>query len=1316
MIFSNQISCKLVIALTFGLFCLLSNPANSDAAVVDAPHTPAHGVNCGDCHAYSLWWHYSPAKNSTVPYAKITDGVCDNCHAVGGPQFNKIAHSASTMMAAPSDVHNPLTGNWSTACIDCHNPHLQPQLIWHTESPVDSLDYDAAPVYLIKGTLTQSVNPISVTNTGGVFTSTFEYEAANAPTGSKWLNPVNPPPPLGPWFSKTTSGRGLIVVINPNDPENTYEIVNATGNEITAGAADGFGTITVQGQINTTTFGSGNIAFGIIYGQLLKANIDTPHGSSRPVKFYNGKQTDNSVPGGFVETGNSTPTGICQVCHTLTDYWLEDGTIINTPRFPDPPYIVPPSDHNTGNPCTYCHYSSLGFKPNDADHTFMSASSTTCANCHLAAENIVQDTHKGQCNYCHSNPPTLHGSISDALGNLLWPTDPHTPGNCYNCHDNNGPAGSNSATGQYDDIASDFTNHPKALDSDNDSTNGLDGHEGQLASTPRCVTACHFHKNKDLVTEIHTFNPNSYDSTPSDPDPCSKCHDLQIQLAGSYSAAGTKLLTLGSYSGSGKLIGSAINGQGECIDCHDTIGESWQFHPYTGAHINQVYSTGTNLCTRCHIFDETKPNKSVTTVHTNNCNSCHEEDQEGVLVSLADLNGPGDCVNCHGSIFFLHKTANFVTFNHETYGLVTPEPVGSSPQCMTCHNEGSQNPGGADMIHDVHGEVLIGLQVPNPNFNACAFCHDDQGYLIGSASGHGLADLNGNPNTCSTCHAGKTVNHPQHSDVGDGMNGSVMPTDSCVSCHVGERTGVVHNTNTNGEKCLLCHQALFRDQIAVLRPGLPDPYTYGDADGHLECIECHTELDSSFFSADSRIDGDLLGHSKDSDHAGKVDIVPGCANCHSGDPLYDIHWGSGLCTGCHAQNGILLGSASQHGTGKPPVGVDNDCVTCHGTFSLHSSLPIGLSHGSEITRTPSQSCSIAGCHTESTSPEELVNIHDANGCYTCHSPNGDLIAPAVPLGGDCQDCHTTYFDGHTHGTSSHSVSEGGDESQDLNSNPQPCAYCHHDVSWSGILSRHDINTNGGCATCHESSRATNVKTPYTDVPDVILVGSTSTPITCLDCHENTVTYGHYCGNDTLNSTFGGEECDNGILNSDTTADACRTNCQSASCGDDVIDTGEVCDEGINNSQAPDASCRTDCTPQVCGDTIIDSLAGETCDDGGLNSDTAPDACRTDCTLPICGDDVVDAGYLEICDNGLLNSDTTADACRTDCTPAVCGDNVIDSAETCDNGLLNSDTTADACRTDCTPAVCGDNVIDTGETCDDGNTTPGDGCDDICQTE
>jgi len=52
---------------------------------------------------------------------------------------------------------------------------------------------------------------------------------------------------------------------------------------------------------------------------------------------------------------------------------------------------------------------------------------------------------------------------------------------------------------------------------------------------------------------------------------------------------------------------------------------------------------------------------------------------------------------------------------------------------------------------------------------------------------------------------------------------------------------------------------------------------------------------------------------------------------------------------------------------------------------------------------------------------------------------------------------------------------------------------------------------------------------------------------------------------------GAEACDEGAANSDTAADACRTDCRVPGCGDGVPDSGEACDDG--NPQGGDG-----CTP------------------------------------------------------------------------------------------------------------------------------------------
>ncbi len=164
----------------------------------------------------------------------------------------------------------------------------------------------------------------------------------------------------------------------------------------------------------------------------------------------------------------------------------------------------------------------------------------------------------------------------------------------------------------------------------------------------------------------------------------------------------------------------------------------------------------------------------------------------------------------------------------------------------------------------------------------------------------------------------------------------------------------------------------------------------------------------------------------------------------------------------------------------------------------------------------------------------------------------------------------------------------------------------------------------------------------------------------------------YCG-DGIVDRAAGEQCDDASDNSDEAADACRTTCQRAICGDGVVDTGEQCDDGATNSDAIVGACRTNCTLAACGNGLLE--IGEECDDGAGNADDVPNACRTDCHLPRCGDGVKD--YGEQCDDGNYDEQ---DACLNSCERNVCGDFIVNHVtEECDDGNLQS---LDGCASDC----------------------------------
>lgn len=83
----------------------------------------------------------------------------------------------------------------------------------------------------------------------------------------------------------------------------------------------------------------------------------------------------------------------------------------------------------------------------------------------------------------------------------------------------------------------------------------------------------------------------------------------------------------------------------------------------------------------------------------------------------------------------------------------------------------------------------------------------------------------------------------------------------------------------------------------------------------------------------------------------------------------------------------------------------------------------------------------------------------------------------------------------------------------------------------------------------------------------------------------------------------GEECDDGSLNSNSTADACRTDCSRARCGDGIVDSGEACDDGVYNGDEATSTCTASCEPSPCATGALDC--------GPTTTPTAPAATSQD---------------------------------------------------------------------------------------------------------
>ena len=288
-------------------FVLLLVPAQGMSGI-DSPHNETNSYGCDSCHDVSsshdkLLPPWTPPSPQTIDDTQ-ENHLCWTCHN------DDIALHVETHSSLQTSTRY---GNWTVECWVCHTPHRQAQL-WA---------YGAAS-YVYTGT---SDNP------GGVTESTL------VETGAGW---------------EVDQFKGMLLVPNTANFKYNYTVISNTSEELT-----------VNGPIDLTGVSAGD-AFAITYGKLLRNMVDleaitdplndktdssTFSDDLVDVRFF-WKTGQNSYADDDAD-GDGIRDGICEVCHTETTHFRNDGSGDD-------------QTHNNvggaaGKDCIQCHDHSNGF-------------------------------------------------------------------------------------------------------------------------------------------------------------------------------------------------------------------------------------------------------------------------------------------------------------------------------------------------------------------------------------------------------------------------------------------------------------------------------------------------------------------------------------------------------------------------------------------------------------------------------------------------------------------------------------------------------------------------------------------------------------------------------------------------------------------------------------------------------------------------------------------------------------------------------------------------------------------------------------------
>lgn len=1011
---------------------------------LQAPHNQPLGFACGDCHT-----------GGYPPDFPVTDSDCITCHTTDA-NAPMIAPAVVTHSSAETSTKY---GNWSTVCGDCHWVHQQEQRSTYGSATNIATGVITGPIIeYTDGTTTFGYSTLVMTRPGYTDVTT--------------------------WGAKSGSERGLIIHPNPTDPDVSFEIQSVAATTSTTG------TITVKGLVsayNPMFYPGGAVPVGgtftLQYGQNVGSVVNYPTTMNPagyvPVRFF-----DKSGPNSFAHSDgispntDSTPDGICQVCHDQTTHWRRDGSLA----------AVGVHATQNGTQCTVCHKHTDGF----------SAS--------------------GACDACHGNPPVVNtpggpdGLVSSENGTGSTSSGAHakhaTTGGlnypCATCHTGGMPASSIydkilqigfSAGGNYDGrtaLANGYLYTANVTNGGSQSCSNLYCHSiGQRQGGAPLVAGSTDYKRPVWTGSVQCGSCHAGDGVQGDQSlmssgshgthvdgsldkACSECHnnagsgsDKHANNIIEISFKNASLLSGGSYSQSPNAPG---NGYGTCssVYCHSTVQNDGGTALVAGSVSYKTPSWGgTALCGSCHAVNMQTGSHIAHLATSADCLACHNH------------SGPGTTLHADGNID--------IAFNGSGSGSYSQNPNPPGNGYGTCS---------ATSCHaNVYGAGSTITPVWGSTGSGCSSCHSiaiaASGPNTGSHAKHNVTD-------CSQCHAGATNNTTSPTlNHGDGnidvtggypankAKGSAFAACSAASCHDNGR-GVPAATpvwGTAAPACSACHAAAPATGSHTKHlSGLSSMFV-----ANATCGNCHDGAVQGGPANAGHLDGNIDVYDVTSGDLGypqnkaKGSAFASCTTsyCHSNGPKANFAsatWGttSTGCNFCHGFPPATSMHAGQTGT---------TCINCHTHINATGTgFTDPAKHGNHVV----EGGDCLGCHSIQQGNRAAVvgqfssNSHHIQGvtltnahCYQCHweanvdgsmtAYHGGPSAPGSPVnlviyGAGTRP--TTY----TVGTTAVEYKTGGDSTTTTSSSPIAVVNAWTKLTTSGSGSSRTASFTAGAGT------------------------------------------------------------------------------------------------------------------------------------------------------------------------------------------------------------------------------------------------------------